>query len=469
MSDHYDWIVIGAGPGGQKAALCAAGAGAKVAVVERDAQPGGACVHRGTIPSKTLREAAVQLSRFFRQAERFGLVLPSEVRFSHVRGQLDQVIARHVGSIRDELALAGVDRIHGSARFVSPHELEVRSPSGASRRLTAKHIVVATGSRPRNPPETPVDHDLVLDSDSVLGLEYLPHSLVIIGGGIIACEYAAIFASLGVLVTIIDRAPRPLAFLDPELSEGFLRAFEAAGGVYLGDRKVRGLDPDGLAAVTTYTDGGEAVTSEKVMVALGRVPSTASLGLAEAGIAVDTHGRIPVDANGRTVAGHVYAVGDVIGPPALASYSMEQGRRAVMHALGLETGEAPSLVPMGIFTIPELAAVGETERSARERFGEVTIGRADFAGIARGHIAGEPDGFLKLVADAEGERLLGVGIVGEGATELVHLGLLLLRSGGRVRELVEGVFNFPTMAEAYRVAALDLLARARTGVRRRAA
>lgn len=469
MSDSFDWIMIGAGPGGQKAALCAAEAGARVALVERDPRPGGACVHRGTIPSKTLREAAVQLQRFFRQADRFGVVLPSELKFSHVRGHLDAVVDRHASCLDDELTAAGVVRIHGNARFVGPHELEIRSPRGATRHLTAERFVIATGSRPRQPPELVIDHDLVLDSDSVLGLEYLPHSMVILGGGIIACEYASIFASLGSLVTIVDRASRPMAFLDADLSAGFLRAFESMGGRYLGDRKVRDLESDGSTAVVTSTDGGEVLTSERVMVALGRVPNTTTLGLAAVGVELDNGGRIPVDGFGRTAVPHIYAVGDVVGPPALASYSMDQGRRAVTHALGQELREGSLLVPMGIFTIPELAAVGETESAARERLGEITVGRASFDTIARGHIAGEPDGFLKLVADGSGERLLGVGIVGEGATELVHLGLLVLRGSGRVREFVEGVFNFPTMAEAYRVAALDVLASARAPTRRAAA
>lgn len=459
MNDAFDWVVIGAGPGGQKAAICAAKAGHKVAVVERDQQLGGACVHRGTIPSKTLRESAMQLQRFFAQATELGMVMPSELRFSHVRGRLDRVIERHVQCLGDQLARNGVTRIHGTARFVGPHELQVQAPGGGVRTLQADRIVIATGSRPRKPAELEIDHEHVLDSDSILGIEYLPHSLTILGGGIIACEYASIFASLGVLVTVIDRGARPLAFLDEDLSRGFLRAFEDAGGRYIGQQKVLGVAQDGSSTLTVLPDNVE-IASEKVLVALGRVPSTASLRLDAAGIAVDTHGRVPVDEHCCTIVPHIYAVGDVIGPPALASYSMEQGRRAVMHALGRAAETRPELVPMGIFTIPELACVGEGEASAREKHGDIIVGRADFAEIARGHIAGEPDGFLKLIADRSGEQLLGVAVVGEGATELVHLGMMVMLGTARVRELVDNCFNFPTMAEAYRVAALDVLKQA---------
>lgn len=469
MNESFDWVIVGAGPGGLKAAACASQAGARVAIVERDPKIGGACVHRGTIPSKALREAARQLQRFFAQAREFGMVVPSELQFSHVRGRLDRVIEAHVRSLGEDLSVAGVTRLHGAARFVSPHTLEVRNPDGSLRVLDAKTIVIATGSRPRQPPGIVIDHEHVLDSDSVLGLEYLPHSMVILGGGIIACEYASILASLGVMVTLVDRAARPLAFLDPDLSQGFLDAFTEMGGRYLGERAVLGIDSDDSSGTITKLDDGQALASEKVMVALGRLPSTAGLALEAAGVALDGQGRVIVDPHGQTAATHIYAVGDVIGPPALASTSMEQGRRAVMHALGRAEAHAASTVPMGIFTIPELAAVGESEAAARKRLGDVVVGRAAFDQLARGQITDEPEGFLKIVADPTGERLLGVGIVGEGATELVHLGQLVLLGSGRVREFVDNVFNFPTMAEAYRVAALDVLAQVAARATRAAA
>jgi len=389
------------------------------------------------------------------------MVTPSALKFSHVRGRLDRVIDSHVQALDLELAEAGVTRIHGAARFVSPHDLEVRNPAGLVRRLRADHVVIATGSRPRLPAEIPIDHEHILDSDSVLGLEYLPHSMVIMGGGIIACEYASIMATLGVLVTIVDRAPRPLGLVDADLAQGFVDAFEALGGRYLGGRTLARVQTDGISSTTSHLTSGEVLVAEKVLVALGRLPNTAGLELAAAGVTMADGGRIAVDHHGCTSAPHIYAVGDVVGPPALASCSMEQGRRAVLHALGQPELHAGGGVPIGIFTVPELAAVGESEDAARRRLGDIVVGRADFSGLARAQIADEPAGFLKLVVDPSGERLLGVGIVGEGATELIHLGQLVLLGSGRVRELVDTIFNFPTMAEAYRVAALDVLGQIR--------
>jgi NAD(P) transhydrogenase len=469
MSSRFDVVVIGGGPGGHKAAICAAKAGKSVALVERDARVGGACVHRGTIPSKALREAAVELGRFMARATQLGVELPSEIRFAHVRGHLDRVIDVHVRCLSDQLARNGITRFHGHASFRDPFTLDVRCPSGLVRELHTSISVIATGSRPRQPPGIAIDHEHVLDSDSVLGMEYLPHSMTILGGGVIACEYASILACLGVLVTLVDRAERPLMFLDPELSHGFLQAFAKMGGRYLGGRAVADVEVDGPGATTTTLDDGETIASEKVLVALGRVPATGALGLATAGVVVDSHGRIPVDANCRTVVPGIYAVGDVIGAPALASCATEQGRRAMMHALGLADASASRFVPVGIFTVPELATVGETEAQVRARLGDAIVGRAQFSELARGHIAGDPDGLLKLVADPTGEQLLGVGIVGEGATELVHLGQLVLLGSGRVREFVDHVFNFPTMAEAYRVAALDVLGQAQRRANERAA
>jgi NAD(P) transhydrogenase len=469
MSSRFDVVVIGGGPGGHKAAICAAKAGKSVALVERDARIGGACVHRGTIPSKALREAAVEIGRFVARASALGVELPSELRFAEVRGHLDRVIAVHVGCLSDQLARNGVTRFHGHASFRDPYTIDVRCPSGVVRELQTTIAVIATGSRPRQPPGLPIDHEHVLDSDSVLGLEYLPHSITVLGGGVIACEYASILACLGVLVTIVDRADRPLSFLDAELSHGFLRAFATMGGRYLGGRSASVVAVDDGGSTTTVLDDGQTLASEKVLVALGRIPATGGLGLDAAGVVVDASGRIPVDANCRTAVPGIYAVGDVIGAPALASCATDQGRRAMMHALGLADGSASNVVPVGIFTVPELAAVGETEAQVRARLGDCIVGRADFGELARGHIAGEPDGLLKLIADPTGEKLLGVGIVGEGATELVHLGQLVMLGSGRIRDFVDYVFNFPTMAEAYRVAALDVLGRAAQRANDRAA
>ena len=302
-----------------------------------------------------------------------------------------------------------------------------------------------------------MDHEHVLDSDSILSLAYLPRSLAVLGGGVIASEYASVMSQLGVAVTMVDRAPRPLAFLDPELSSGFVASFQAGGGRYLAERKVLDVAFDGVSRVVATLDDGSTVETEKVLVALGRTGCLDGLGLDAAGLEATPRGTLDVDACGRTAAGHIYAVGDVAGPPALAASAMEQGRRAACHALGRDLREAAHPLPIGIYTIPEIASVGLAEPEAGDVLGcAPRIGRARFREVARGHIAGVGDGLLKLVADPAGGRLLGIQIIGEGATELIHVGQMALVAGLGVEDLIDTIFNFPTLAEAYRIAALDV-------------
>src|SRR5215470_10254013 len=315
-----------------------------------------------------------------------------------------------------------VTQWHGRARFVSPHALDVLAPDGSHRSVTGEIIVIATGSRPRTPPEVPVDHEHILDSDSMLSFMYLPASLTVLGSGVIACEYASIFAALGVQVTIIDRYERPLGFMDAELTHRFVRSFEAHGGRFLGQQCILNVVWDGLSTVVTTLANGATMRSEKLLCTLGRVANIAGLNIATAGLTCAPSGLLEVDEHCRTAVPHIYAVGDIIGPPALASCAMEQGRRAIRHALGLEVGHPPELIPMGLYTIPEMASVGLNEVEARQRYGGVLVGRARFDELARGQIAGITDGLLKLVADPQGQRLLGVQIIGEGATELIHDG-----------------------------------------------
>ncbi|GIX48632.1 MAG: NAD(P)(+) transhydrogenase [Candidatus Tectimicrobiota bacterium] len=457
MPERFDVVVIGSGPAGQKAAIQGAKAGRRVVIIEQGSRVGGACVHYGTIPSKTLRETAVSLAGFRQRcAGFFDLRLHPEIAVATLTSRLRQVVQAHERFMHDQLQRNGVAQWHGRARFLSPTLLEVVAPDGTRRQVTGEVIVIATGSRPRTPPEIPVDHEHIFDSDSLLSMLYLPASLTVLGSGIIASEYASIFAALGVEVTMVDRAPRPLGFLDAELSERFVQSFTASGGRFLGGQRVTRVAWDGLAAVVTTLESGETLRSEKALCALGRVANVEGLNLAAAGLRLTERGFIAVDAYCRTAVPHIYAVGDVIGPPALASCAMEQGRRAVRHALGLELGEPPELIPVGIYTIPELASVGFSEQQARQRYGQVLVGRARFDELARGQIAGITDGLLKLVADAQGRRLLGVQIIGEGATELIHLGQMALLAGCEVDTFIDHIFNFPTLAEAYRVAALDI-------------
>jgi NAD(P) transhydrogenase len=455
--ESYDVIVIGSGPAGQKAAIQGAKLGQRVLVIEQDVRVGGACVHYGTIPSKTLRESAQSMVSFQQRcAEFLALQLRPDLEVAHLMSRVQRVVQAHERYMGGQLQRNGVTEWHGRARFVSPHALAVLAPDGSQRQVSGEIIVIATGSRPRTPPEVPVDHEHILDSDSMLSLMYLPASLTVLGSGVIACEYASIFAALGVQVTIIDRYERPLGFLDAELTQRFVRSFEAHGGRFLGQQRVLNVAWDGLSTVVTALASGSTLRSEKLLCALGRVANIARLNIAAAGLTCAPSGLLEVDAHCRTAVPHIYAVGDIIGPPALASCAMEQGRRAIRHALGLAVGHPPELIPMGLYTIPEMASVGLNEAEARQRYGGVLVGRAQFDELARGQIAGITDGLLKLVADAQGQRLLGVQIIGEGATELIHVGQMGLLAHCDIDTFVDHIFNFPTLAEGYRVAALHI-------------
>jgi NAD(P) transhydrogenase len=298
----------------------------------------------------------------------------------------------------------------------------------------------------------------------LLSISYLPESLVVLGAGVIACEYASIFAALGVKVTIVDKGERPLAFMDQELVEHFLKELRQAGSDFLGGKSLEGVSFDGLSSVETRLAGGEVLKSEKLFCALGRVAPIAALGLAAAGVKVTPRGLIEVDKNLRTSAPNIYAAGDVIGPPALASTSMEQGRRAACHALGLDLGQQGELAPTGIYTIPELGSVGLSEQQVLERFGDALVGRAKFEEVARGQISAAENGLLKLVVHAETGVVLGAHAAGENATELVHIGQMAIIAGLTFETFIDTVFNFPTFAEAYRVAAFDLLKQQRARI-----
>ncbi|MCP9463269.1 MAG: Si-specific NAD(P)(+) transhydrogenase [Nitrospira sp.] len=456
----FDIIVIGAGPAGQKAAIQGAKAGKRVALIEQERGIGGSCVYRGTIPSKTLRESALQLDRLQRTSKAFDCSLKPDMQIATLLNRLEEVVKAHDRFMSFQLRRNGIHLFHGRARFRSATVIEMETVDGGMQLFTAPIIVLATGSRPRNPEDIPVDHEHILDSDSLLSMIYLPKSLAIIGGGVIGCEYASVFSILGTEVTLIDRAPMPLQFMDPELVAHFLAAFESNGGRYLGGQTIHDVRWDGAAHVVTTLGSGETVRSEKLLVALGRQANLEGLNLSAAGLTATDKGTVPVNEYCQTEVPHIYAVGDMVGPPALASKAMEQGRRAVRHALGLPVGDAASTIPVGIYTIPEMASIGLDERSARERYRAPLIGRARYEEVARAQISGAGHGLLKMVADPSAERLLGVQVVGDGATELVHIGQLALQQGATIESFIDNVFNFPTYAEAYRIAALDILGQA---------
>lgn len=454
--EGFDLIVIGAGPAGQKAAIQGAKSGCRVLLVERGHSVGGECLHRGTIPSKTLRETAVYLSGFRQRSEGIlNIELPPDLKVASLMQRQGAVLGAHERFIAAQLERNRVSLWRGRASFVSTHRIEVTAVDGSKRQAEGQHFVIAAGSRPRTPPEIPVDHEHILDSDSILSLIYLPGTMTVLGAGVIACEFATIFASLGVEVTIVDRGERPMPFLDHELTEHFLADFQRHGGRYLPGRQTATVEYDGLGTVVTTLKDGEVLRSEKLLCALGRTAQVADLGLDRLGIKLSKYGFIEVNACLQTAQPHIYAAGDIIGPPALAATSVEQGRRAVRHALGLETDELPEMTPVGIYTVPEMSGVGLTEEEAARRYGEVVIGRARFNELARGQICGAVEGLLKLIVEPEENRLVGAHIVGEGATELIHVGQLAVQIGWTIDRFIDNVFNFPTMAEAYRVAALD--------------
>lgn len=457
MSEAFEVVVIGSGPAGQKAAIQAAKAGRRVALIERSRDLGGSCVHRGTIPSKTLRENALRVKNMRLNAELAHFQLPESLELATLIDRLEAVVHAHDGYMRRQVERNRVELIHGRARFADAHHLIVQNVRGVDRTLRAEHIIIATGSMPRAPDHVPIDHEHIFDSDSILSMLYLPASLTVLGSGVIASEYASIFQALGVKVTMVDKYSRPLGFLDQDLTDTFVQAFSDMGGRWLGDAQVRSVAWSSRDGVVTELADGSQIKSEKMLCAAGRVANVAELQIERAGLRLNERGLIAVDADLRTEVPHIFAAGDIIGPPSLASASMEQGRRATCNALGLEVGGQRGYLPTGIYSIPELSAVGLSEAEARKRHGEVLVGIARFDEIARGQISGYTAGMLKLVTKTDARSLLGVMIVGEGATELIHIGQMALMTGAELDIFIDGIFNFPTLAEAYRVAALDII------------
>ncbi|MFO0684355.1 MAG: Si-specific NAD(P)(+) transhydrogenase [Sandaracinus sp.] len=467
MTDTFDLIVIGAGPAGEKGAVQAAYFGHKVLVVEKEPEPGGAAVHTGTLPSKTLRETALYLSGY-RARDLYGVAVSLEDRHAAVPkliARKDAIAAGESARIRANLARHHVELARGTARFVEPHVVAITAPDGSERRVTAKHFLVATGSVPRNPPDVPIADPDVYDSDEILSIDHLPDRLVVLGAGVIGCEYACMFAALGVKVVLVEAKTQFLPFLDYEIGQLLERTMVSSLGIEIrkGHRWgaiYRGPNGHRLCDLLDGPDGkvGTVLECEKLLFAAGRVGATQGLGLETIGLVPDGRGALAVDDHYRTKVPHVYAVGDVIGFPALASTSMEQARVAVCHAFGIDYKQSvDALLPYGIYTIPEVSCAGETEETARAQKLDYVVGRAFFKENARGLIQGDVDGMLKLVVHRATRRLLGVHILGDRATELVHVGQAVMTLGGTVDALIQMVFNYPTLAEAYKYAAYSAL------------
>jgi NAD(P) transhydrogenase len=453
----FDVLVIGSGPGGQKAAIAASKLGRRAAVVERRHMLGGVCINTGTIPSKTLREAVLYLTGL-NQREMYGQSyrLKEDITVADLGARTQHVIGREVDVIRSQLARNRVRLLNGTARFDDPHTVAIADDSGAEQKVTAEKIVIAAGTRPARPDSVDFDDRAIIDSDGVINLEHIPQSMVVVGAGVIGIEYASMFAALGTKVTVVERRDRMLEFCDLEIIEALKYHLRDQAVTFRFSEAVSAVErhPGGAIAVL---ESGKRIAADTVMYSAGRQGVTDELALGNAGLEADKRGRIKVDGSFRTAVPHIYAVGDVIGFPALASTSMEQGRLAAHDACGEPVHAMHELQPIGIYTIPEISFVGRTEDELTEARVPFEVGISRYRELARGQIIGDSYGMLKLLVSPDDGKLLGVHVFGTGATELVHIGQTVMGCGGTVDYLVDAVFNYPTLAESYKVAALDAM------------
>ncbi|HEU0195462.1 MAG TPA: Si-specific NAD(P)(+) transhydrogenase [Gaiellales bacterium] len=457
MSDmRFDLVVLGSGPAGQKAAIQAAKVGASVCVVERRDTVGGVCANTGTIPSKTLREAAIYLTGLserglYGQSYR----VKDEITIDDLIWRTQQVMAREVDVIRNQLARNHIRVIAGHGRFLDPHRIEISDSHSGVRTIEAERTVIATGTSPAHPSGVEFDEATILDSDGILDLSRIPSTLVVVGAGVIGIEYASIFAALGTRVTVVEQRQRLLEFCDGQVVEALQYHLRDLGLVFRLGETVTSVERHADNGTLTSLASGKRIAADAVMYSAGRQGATADLGLENAGLEADERGRVPVDEHYRTAVEHIYAVGDVIGFPSLASSSFEQGRLAAAHAFGVDARPMRELLPIGIYTIPEISFAGRTEEDLTGDNIPYEIGISRYRELARGQILGDQVGVLKLLVSPDDRTLLGVHAFGTAATELVHIGQTVMGLGGTVDYLIDLVFNYPTLAESYKVAALD--------------
>ncbi len=452
---EFDLLVIGSGPGGQKAAIAAAKLDRRVAVAERPDMIGGVCLNTGTIPSKTLREAILYLTGVD-QREIYGQSyrVKDEITIADLTARTRHVVTRENDVVRAQLTRNRVTVIPGTAAFTGPHEVEVDDGGGRTRTVSAAKIVIATGTKPARPDSVAFDDRTIIDSDGIIHLGRVPRSMVVAGAGVIGIEYASMFAALGTKVTVVERRNRMLEFCDEEVVEALKYHLRDLAVTFRFGETVASVEsrPEGAIALL---HSGKKVPADTVLYSAGRQGMTGDLALDAAGLVADDRGRIAVDQFFRTQVPHIYAVGDVIGFPALAATSMEQGRLAAHHAFGEQVRAVDVPQPIGIYSIPEISFVGRTESQLTEDCVPFEVGVARYRELARGQIVGDSYGVLKLLVSPADRRLLGVHVFGTGATELIHIGQAVMGCGGTVDYLVDAVFNYPTLAESYKVAALD--------------
>jgi NAD(P) transhydrogenase len=453
MTDEYELLVIGSGPAGQKAAIQAAKLDRRVVVVERQ-QLGGVSVNRGTIPSKTLRETIVYLTGLSQRAA-YGesYRVKEEITVEDLRARTQQVIEREVDIVRNQLRRNHVQVVDGAARFIDPYTVAVTG-NGEERRLTAERIVIATGTRPARPPEVEFDERTILDSDGLLLIEEIPSSVVVVGAGVIGMEYASMFAAIGAKVTVVEKRARLLDFCDAQITEGLQYHLRDLGVMFRLGEEVTAVEQHDGAALT-HLASGKRIPADIMLFAAGRQGETEELGLEAAGLEADERGRISVGPDFRTAVDHIYAAGDVIGWPSLAATAMEQGRLAAANAFDYEVASMNELLPFGIYTIPEISFAGKTEEELTAAAVPYEVGISRYRELARGQILGDSYGLLKLLVSPDDRTILGVHVLGTHATEVVHIGQAVMGLGGTVDYLVDAVFNYPTLAESYKVAALD--------------
>src|SRR5271170_8130974 len=451
----YDLIVIGSGPGGQRAAIQGAKAGKRVAMIEKQSAVGGVCINTGTIPSKTMREAVLHLSGFYSKnfygANR---AAAATITMADVIFRIQRVVENEVGVTQDQLKRNGVDVMHGTGKFIDAHHLRVENGNGFAE-IEGEYVVIATGTKPAKNPKVPINGRNIIDSDQILSMPQIPKTLIVVGGGVIGVEYASMFATLGVRVIIVEKRPRLLEFADTEMVEAL--------SYHMRDRRATMRLSEEVESVEETTDGKVAanlvsrkrILGDALLYAVGRQGNIDRLNLQAAGVEADDRCRIKVDKEYRTSQQHIFAVGDVIGFPSLASVSMEQGRIAAAKAFGLRIQSNPATYPYGIYTIPEISFIGRTEEQLTDEDVPYEVGVAYYRETARGQIRGDTTGRLKLIFHRETRAMLGVHIIGEGATELLHIGQAVMILGGTIDYFINTVFNYPTLAECYKAAAFN--------------